>query len=129
MIPVIIPFYRRQDQLDRCLRHLQQQTIPVDPYIHDNNQENLYFTRAINAGIQAHLQCDCDYMIFLNQDMYLEPDTVEAMVNFMDSHPECGIGMPLEILMNHPEGHALVGGARLFPGGIAYQWLPSGLRP
>ena len=115
MIPVIIPFYQRPDQLERCIQHLQAQTEPVHIHVRDNNQENIYFTRAINEGILAYLDQDCDYMIILNQDMYLAPNAVEEMLRFMDAHPDCGIGMPLEILMQHPQGHALIGCQGAFP--------------
>jgi GT2 family glycosyltransferase len=69
MNPVIIPFYQRPDQLERCIQHLQAQTLPVHIHIRNNNQENIYFTRAINEGILAYLDQDCEYMVILNQDM------------------------------------------------------------
>jgi len=118
MIPVIIPFYKHQDQLDRCIQHLNQQSLDVDIFIHDNNTNNVYFTKAINEGIRKYLSLDCQYMLILNQDMYLEPTAIEEMVKFMDAHAKCGIGSALEILMNHPQQHAAAGGLDLFPLGV-----------
>ncbi len=118
MIPIIIPFYQKQDQLDRCLAHLKAQSLPVEVFIHDNSQENIYFTKALNTGLRHFLQADCDYFILLNQDMYLEPDAVEVMVRFMDAHPRCGIGGPLEHLVHQPADHVLGGGRKAFPCGV-----------
>ena len=100
MIPIIIPFYKNKTQLDKCLLHLRQQTMPVEIYIRDNSEDNIYFTAAINEGIRHFLRKPVKYMILLNQDMYLERNAVEEMVIFMDRHPRCGIGSPLQI---HPQ--------------------------
>lgn len=100
MIPVIIPFYKNREQLDKCLLHLQRQTMPVDIYIRDNSEDNIFFTAAINEGIRHFLHHPAKYMLLLNQDMYLEPNAVEEMVNFMNRNPRCGIAAPLQI---HPQ--------------------------
>jgi GT2 family glycosyltransferase/Tfp pilus assembly protein PilF len=118
MIPIIIPFYKHQDQLDRCIEHLNKQSQKVEVFIRDNNADNVYFTKAINEGIRKYLSQDCPYMMILNQDMYLEPTAIEEMVAFMDAHPKCGIGSALEILKNHPQQHAAGGGLDLFPLGV-----------
>lgn len=97
MIPVIIPYYKNREQLDKCLHHLKQQTMPVEVYIRDNSEDNIYFTAAINEGIRHFLKGPAKYMIILNQDMYLAPDAVDEMVNFMNRNPRCGIGAPLQM--------------------------------
>ena len=118
MVPVIIPFYKNQEQLDRCIDHLKQQTLPVEIFIRDNNKDNVFFTKAVNEGLRHFLDHDCDYLIILNQDMYLEPDAVQAMVTFMDQHPQCGIGSPLEHICSMPANHVLSGGKQCFPHGV-----------
>jgi tetratricopeptide (TPR) repeat protein len=118
MIPVIIPFYKNQAQLDKCLRHLDRQTVDVEIFVRDNSHDNIYFTRAVNEGIRKFLDQDWRYIIALNQDMYLEPNAVEEIVKFMDSTPQCGIGSPLEHLSSQAEGEALGGGLEAFPLGI-----------
>lgn len=100
MIPVIIPFYKNKDQLDKCLLHLKSQTMPVEIFIRDNSEDNIYFTAAINEGIRHFLKHSAEFMLLLNQDMYLEPNAVEEMVNFMNRNHRCGIGAPLQI---HPQ--------------------------
>jgi GT2 family glycosyltransferase len=116
-IPVVIPFYLNHRQLDKCIEHLRNQTVKVQVYIHDNSEDNIYFTRAINVGLRAFMQSEPlnPYIIILNQDMYLESDAVEEMVRFMDTMPDCGIGMPLHISPNNPNEVIFGGGLATFP--------------
>jgi GT2 family glycosyltransferase len=100
MIPVIIPFYKNRAQLDKCLMHLKLQSMPVQVFIRDNSEDNIYFTAAVNEGIRHFLDKPVNYIIILNQDMYLAPRAVEEMVNFMNRNPSCGIGAPLQL---HPQ--------------------------
>ncbi len=116
-MPVIIPAFKNKAQLDRCLDHLNQQTIPCDIYIRDNSEDNIFFTAAVNEGIRHFLNTDCQYMLILNQDMYLEPRAVEEMVNFMDTHPKCGIGAPLQLNSEKPDQVIWGGSLDAFPNG------------
>jgi GT2 family glycosyltransferase len=97
MIPVVIPFYKNKDQLDQCLSHLKRQTMPVEIFIRDNSEYNIYFTAAVNEGIRHFMAGPAEYIIILNQDMYLEPLAVEEMVQFMNRNPACGIAGPLQL--------------------------------
>ena len=117
MVPVIIPFYKNEAQLEKCIAHLKVQTTSVDIFVRDNSVDNIYFTAAVNEGLKRYLNQDCRYIIILNQDMYLEPIAVKAMVDFMDDHPKCGIGTPLQL---HPENanHVICAGSyEAFPFG------------
>lgn len=120
-IPVVIPFYKNRVQLDKCLEHLRQQTRSVQVYIHDNSEENIYFTRAINIGLRYFLTQTPDepYIVILNQDMYLEPQAVEEMVAFMDATAECGVGMPLQLSHKDPNEVIFAGGVAAYPIGTA----------
>ena len=100
MIPVIIPFYKNKDQLEKCLQHLKHQTMSVDLFIRDNTHDNIFFTAAINEGLRHFLPSRATYILLLNQDMYLAPHAVDEMVNFMNRNPRCGIGAPLQL---HPQ--------------------------
>jgi len=110
LIPVIIPFYKNRQQLDKCIEHLKKQSMEVEIYVRDNSVDNIYFTAAVNEGIRQYLGRDCDYIILLNQDMYLEPTAVEEMFNFMQSHPRCGIGAPIQVHADYPD-HAICAGS------------------
>ncbi len=117
MIPVIIPYYKHKEKLDKCVAHLKNQTIEAEIFIKDNDADNTYFTEAINKGLKKYLTQQGGYLVILNQDMYLEPDAVEKMVTFMDSHPDCGIGAPLQIDSKNPEYVIFAGGLEAFPVG------------
>jgi GT2 family glycosyltransferase len=117
MIPVIIPYYKNRNQLAKCISHLSDQTVPVELFVRDNNQDNVYFTAAINEGIKKYLEQSCQYILMLNQDMYLECNAVEKMVEFMDSHPRCGIGAPLQLHSRDPNFVVFAGGWEAFPMG------------
>ncbi|HUT30692.1 MAG TPA: tetratricopeptide repeat protein [Sedimentisphaerales bacterium] len=116
-VPVIIPAYRGKEQLEKCVAHLEKQTLPVEIFVRDNNEHNVYFTAAINEGIKRFLPHDCPYIIMLNQDMYLEPDAVEQMLRFMDAHPKCGIGAPLQLSAKIPDYVVHAGCFEAFPTG------------
>ena len=118
MIPVIIPFFGSVDQLNKCKQHLEAQTVGVEIFIRDNNKDNVYFTAAINEGFSKYLDCDCEYIIILNQDMYLEPNAVEEMIKFMQTRTECGIAMPLQLSSKIPNRVICAGCTQAFPTGM-----------
>jgi len=126
MIPVIIPSYGKPEQLDRCIAQLKAQTVEAEIFVRDNNVDNVYFTAAINEGIKSYLDKDCEFILVLNQDMYLEPNATEEMVKFMDSHPQCGIGMPLQLHSENPDFVVCGGCLDAFPFGKHQQGHLSG---
>ncbi|MBN1816755.1 MAG: glycosyltransferase family 2 protein [Sedimentisphaerales bacterium] len=120
MIGVVIPYYQRRDQLDRCLACLRQQTVPTEIFVRDNTCENLYFTAAVNQGLRQFLDRPFEYLTVLDQDMYLLPDALEKMMRFMDTHSACGIAAPLHLSSQDRCYVACAGGAEAFPVG---KWL------
>ncbi len=125
MLPVIIPAFRAKEQLAKCIRHLKKQTMPVEVFIRDNSEDNIYFTAAVNEGIRHFLSADPAYMILLNQDMYLDETAVYEMATFMDRHPACGIVQPLQIHPMRPEFTVCAGGVEAFPFGKHHYGLVS----
>ncbi|MBN2183400.1 MAG: glycosyltransferase family 2 protein [Sedimentisphaerales bacterium] len=118
---MVIPYYKSKEQIDKCITHLKNQTIEIEIFVRDNSIDNVYFTAAVNEGIRMYLSRSCEYILILNQDMYLGPDAVEKMVTFMDSHPDCGICAPLHIDSQIPESVIFAGGREVFPCGIHLQ--------
>jgi GT2 family glycosyltransferase len=51
------------------------------------NHANLGFSKANNQGIRI---AQGRYILLLNSDTLLEPDTLEIMIRFMDEHPNAG---------------------------------------
>ncbi len=60
-------------------------------YTFKKNSENLGFGGGHNL---VFFETDEEYAICLNQDMYLEPDCIEKMVNFLESRPEAASVAP-----------------------------------
>ncbi len=119
MVPVVIPFYKNHDQLDKCVLHLKAQEFVGEIYIRDNSEDNILFTAAINEGIKHFLdKPDWEFLLMINQDMYLEKDALFEMVIFMRDHPKCGIGMPLQ--MSDESHTSFAGGTKAFPKGSCY---------
>jgi len=117
MIPAIIPYYKNKSQLEKCVSHLEAQTAEVEVFVRDNDIDNVYYTAAVNEGIRKYLSRPCKYILVLNQDMYLEPAAVQEMAAFMDSHPDCGIGAPLQLYGQNPDYVIFAGGCEAFPMG------------
>ncbi len=118
MIPVVIPFFRHRDKLDRCLAHLARQSRPVEPVVVDNNETNRYFTVAVNEGLKRSLASPSPYYMFMNQDMYLAPDAVERLAQFMEATPRCGIASPLQLSTSQPGHVDFAGATEAFPLGF-----------
>jgi GT2 family glycosyltransferase len=117
MIAAVIPAYKNQNQLQKCIEHLKNQTVEVDIFVRDNTNSNINFTAAVNEGIIKYLSGPHKYILILNQDMYLQPDAVEKMTTFMDAHPECGISAPLQLAGQTPDFVTFAGGYEAFPAG------------
>jgi GT2 family glycosyltransferase len=119
IVPIIIPFYKAQDKLDRCLKHIHESTFrDVEVFVRDNSDDNILFTAAINEGLlKFAYRDDVKYILIQNQDAYLAPDAIEHLVAFMDDMPTCGIASPLQLAS---DGQTVTWGGSLdaFPWGI-----------
>lgn len=52
------------------------------------NDQNLGFSKANNQGINVALG---RYILLLNSDTVIQPDSLQTMLRFMDEHPEVGV--------------------------------------
>lgn len=87
--------------------------------------ENLGFCEANNRGARLLLQdCALDYIMFVNNDIDLEPDCLLRLVQFMDEHPRAGACGPL-IFYDDPRDTIWAAGGRVFPD---LMWFPPILR-
>jgi len=99
----IIPFYKRQDQLDKCLAALAASTTPVTPYVHDNSVENVGFTRACNLGLRESMRRGDEFAVLLNQDCYVQPGAIASALAFMAAHPRCAVCGPKQVIADKPD--------------------------
>lgn len=115
MLDVVIPFYKNHSQLEKCKQHIKKSNMSVHFHIHDNSEKNIGFTRAVNEGLLKSLVDPYRYVLVINQDLYLEPQAIQKMIDFMDKEKQFGIVAPIQ--MNGGEVKS-AGGARIYPTGM-----------
>ncbi len=115
---VIIVSYNFERWIKPCLESLLQSKERVSVIVIDNhsqdhtveriqkeypdvhliaNQENWGFGKANNLGFHIALQEDYDYVFLLNQDAWIEPNTIGSMIEVSHKHPEFGILSPVHL--------------------------------
>lgn len=106
MIPVVIPYYKARKKLRRCRKHLKNQTVNgrIEVHIINDSRRGSGYTAAVNRGLRHYLAMPngWDYIVIMDQDMYLDSDAIKQFVKFMDSHPKCGVAVALQRLYDRP---------------------------
>jgi len=110
VISVIIVNFNAGQLLTECVHSVLASTVPVIVYVVDNasqddslcilqqamdkrvhilkNRENMGFASAANL-VLPHISSE--YLLFLNPDCLISPDTLARFVKVMDSHPQAGM--------------------------------------
>lgn len=117
-VAVIIVTFNGEQWMENCISSLMHSTIPLDVIIIDNQStdgtvpyikkkfsqihlisspKNLGFGKANNIGLKKALKENYDYAFLLNQDAWIEPDTIEILVNLHQQHPAYGILSPMHL--------------------------------
>lgn len=113
MTSIIIVTYNRLDLIKKCLAAVtnnapkDSEIIIVDnnssegvvKFVKDNypkikvlaNKKNTGFAVGNNQGVRASKG---DNLLFLNTDAFLEPNTIEILEQFLDTHPDAGAVAP-----------------------------------
>lgn len=136
---VIVVTYNPKRWLDKCFGSLGDSTLPlntivVDNCSHDGSQEiissdypefelirlqkNLGFGQANNIGIKKAYDAGADYVFLLNQDAWVEKDTLQNLVMAAEQNKEYGVISPIHL---NGEGSAL---DLVFSMWIAPQYCP-----
>ncbi len=116
MITVIVPHFKKQEQLVKCLEALGEDGQAM---VIDDSATGKGFTASVNEGLRAVLPfVDTDkYALILNQDCYVKPGAIKTMIGFMDAHPKCAIA-GIKQLSSHNEDMIIHGGtAECYPAG------------
>ena len=121
---VIVVTYKGRRWYDKCFGSLLESEMPVQIVAVDNTpgeedaeyikshfpdvhliktNENLGFGRANNLGMRYAMDKGCDYVFLLNQDAWVEKDTLSKLVEITDKHPEYAIISPMH--MNAKKDH------------------------
>lgn len=112
----IIVLFNGKEWIDRCVGNLFKSTISLDVIVIDNgsfdgsvsyiksnypkvdlilSQENLGFGKANNIGIKRALEKDADFVFLLNQDAWVESNTIELLLKNHDSN--FGVTSPMHL--------------------------------
>ena len=115
---VIIVSYNFEQWMERCLGSLRLSELPVDVLVIDNdskdrtteliraqypevrlieNKKNLGFGRANNLGMQIALEEGYDFAFLMNQDAWIDPNTIGTLVSISLKYPEYGILSPVHL--------------------------------
>ncbi len=117
-ILAIIVSYNFTKWMDKCLGSLKASSVPVDIIVLDNgskdgtvktlrerypevilieNKDNLGFGKANNIGLHKADREDYDGVLLLNQDAWIDANTLAALVAASRKHPEYGILSPVHL--------------------------------
>lgn len=114
-IYAIIVTYNGERYIEKCLNSLQESTLSVHTIVIDNlstdnttqiiedkfpkvelikSQKNLGFGKGNNIGLKKAFQANTDYVFLLNQDAYIEHDTIDKLINTHKGNTQYGILSP-----------------------------------
>lgn len=114
----VVVTYNGMQWYDRCFGSLYSSEIPIETVVVDNassddtpafikqnyprihlveSDVNLGFGRANNLGIRFALDHGADFVFLLNQDAWIEPNTIGRLITIAESHPEFGILSPIHL--------------------------------
>ncbi len=99
MIPVIIPYFKAKDKLDKCVERVKAQNVETTLVIRDNSTDNILYTRAINECLKKWaFRDDVEFVLILTQDAYMIGDNVlEKLLEVMKQDKRAGIVSPIQM--------------------------------
>jgi len=114
----IIVTYNGKQWYDQCFGSLRTSEIPINVVVIDNassddtvdyikqnypevhlivSDRNLGFGQANNKGMRYALDNGTDYVFLLNQDAWIEPNTIKELVDAHKKQPEYGVLSPIHL--------------------------------
>ncbi|MBR4454458.1 MAG: glycosyltransferase family 2 protein [Bacteroidales bacterium] len=114
----IIVAYNGMQWYERCLGSLRDSGMPIETIVVDNasidetvtyikehfpnvilieSKKNLGFAKANNIGIKRALDSGADYIFLLNQDAWVEKDTLSKLVQTFNENENVGIVSPIHL--------------------------------
>lgn len=114
----IVVTYNGMRWYDRCFGSLRDSELPVETIVIDNaskdetvsyikecfpeiclieSKENLGFAKANNIGMRYALDHDADYVFLLNQDAWVEKDTLTKLMQTFEDNENVGISSPIHL--------------------------------
>ena len=117
-IVAIIVTYKGYRWYDRCFTSLRHSNVPLQTIVVDNasndgtveyirekfpeifiieSKENLGFAKANNIGIKYALEDNADYVFLLNQDAWIEENTLTYLLQTFEDSTHVGIASPMHL--------------------------------
>lgn len=113
-LSICIPTYNARDWIEQCLESIDThapscafEIVAVDDHSTDDtvaivrakfphvrlftNAKNLGFSKTVNIGVRASRG---EYLLVLNNDTWIHPHALDALVEYLDRHPDAGIVGP-----------------------------------
>lgn len=115
MITVIIPVYKKPEQVKKCLEAIGKECTVIQ--IDDSNTGN-GFTKTVNQGLKKSFQTEGDYVLVLNQDCYVRPGAIESLIKFMDAHPKCAVAGAKQVSDKDQDRIIWAGSKEAYPLGV-----------
>lgn len=127
---VIVVTYKGGRWYDRCFGSLRESEIPLHVIAVDNSpgeedaeyirthfpevhiiktNENLGFGKANNLGMRYALDKDCDYVFLLNQDAWIEPNSIRVLVEVHQINPNLALLSPMHVFPGKSHLNILLG--------------------
>lgn len=115
---IVIVTYNGKRWYDRCFTSLRVSDYPINTIVVDNassdntvdyiknnfpeiflieSQQNLGFGQGNNLGIKYALDKGADYIFLLNQDVWIETDTVSELVRISNENSQYSILSPINV--------------------------------
>ena len=117
----IIATFNGEKWIEQCLKSVFRSSVQSSVVVVDNdssdstvqiikekypqvvlieNNTNLGFGKANNIGIKKAFEQGADYFFLLNQDAWVEPDTIRKLIDMQKKQPRYGILSPLHLKDN-----------------------------
>lgn len=118
VVYTIVVTYNGASWIRKCLNSLQNSSIPLRIVVIDNcstdntvelirqyypqieliqSAQNLGFGQGNNIGLNIALTNNCDYVFLLNQDAWVEEDTIEMLIKAQKKQSQFGILSPVHL--------------------------------
>ncbi|MDT0645312.1 glycosyltransferase family 2 protein [Zunongwangia sp. F260] len=115
---VIVVTYNGMKWIEECLNSILNSSVPVIPLVIDNfstddtvtfvktkfpnlilweQNENLGFGKANNLGMSYALKQNADFVFLLNQDAFLEKNTLKKLIQVASKNLDYGILSPIQL--------------------------------
>lgn len=76
----------REDEIGVVRNSIENNAI-----LYDKEEENIGFSAAHNKSVAMFLESDCEYILFVNPDLYLYPDAITTLINSIKDEKSTGI--------------------------------------